>query len=722
MDIVTRDEFGSLTSERWFSYPSELDFMSQYCAIRNDEDVYCSVAVFSDRVRTKDDPHAVTHTVYADADTCDPENFRVPPSIVVSTRPDRWHAWWLLDEEVPAAQASEASHRISLAHKDQGVDNGWIVSKLLRVPGTSNTKDDQAHPVTAIYNDDVYTLDTLLDVYHDIDVMAAYSNIEVSDEVPARLSKAQMLALEEDVEKAGLSSLYLERPRDGQSWSERLYRLELELFRLGMTPQEVFNLARESSANKYNPENAGARTQTGVIIPKRNNPDLVLWKEVQKAYAEAQAEAVEPTEERTITRDVSKPEFLSLEERKYVQESRCFIDEYVDFVAARTDSAETYQRSFAFLLLSSVYGGRGYIPLAFNPHTELNLWILGLGVSTTDRKTTALNFFLRAIHAYEAQTGQVLDIGSDATGEGLVKALGMRDGEVSVLHKDEVSGMFHEFMAKSYMVGTVETFTALYEGRVPVSLRATKDSGNRNRARTVFNFAGVGIRNHVAEVLTKRHFESGFLARFLWSVADPRPRKPGSESVEHYDEDVAESEKDKFDAEMTELIRPMVKNTRKWSLDKPKPIKMDTAALNRYNRWIEDGMKLAESFGEDEVLVPSYKRMTISVYKASALLAMHDGTDTVTLKHLLPTLAQAELWFMDMTRMAAEVSSSDFERRLDEVESFIITGEDKKRTEASTRKRFARFKPNEFDEIIRALQAAGRVRRDPNDRNRLEAL
>lgn len=689
--------------------------LRKYVGIREDEDVYYSVGIFSDESRTKDDPFAISWIVWVDADTCHPDNFRLPPSVNINTSPGRWHCIWVLDEPVPLKDASEASRRIAAAHADQGCDRGWHASKLLRVPGTSNTKSETPAPVTAEFTDQLYTLDTINAVYHDIELSTA---VDYVADLPDLISGDEFLELEERLDSAGLSHLYLERPNEGQSWSERAYKLEMELFRIGLTPQEVFSIMLESSVNKYNPENAGQVTQTGVVIPRRNNPDKVLWNEVQKAYAEFLQEddiEVEPSAPRAKV----QVNFLSVDERKYVTETPCFIDHYTNWVAQRTDSATTYQRSLAWLLLSTVYGGRAYLPLRWGK-TELNLWVMILGDTTQTRKTTAKSFFLRAVHNYEHQTGELLDIGSEATAEALIKTLGTRDGLVSVLNTDEVVGMFRELLTKNYMSGAIETFTKLYDGEVPVVLRATKDSGNRNRARTVFNFVGVGIRKATAEILTKNHFESGFLARMLWSVADPPPRKPGSEDAQFADEESA-AEKAQFDAEMDEIIAPFLRNVRRWPIAKPREVRFDDASLTRYNKWAEEAMALSESYGDDGILVPSFQRMKTSIMKSAALLAVHDNTQQVTLRHLLPALAQAELWYSDMVRMAAEVSSSEFERRCNEVENFIL-GDAQGKLESAIRKRFARYTPTQMNEIIQALMSQGRVRRMKTDRQRLEAL
>lgn len=714
--LVTWGDDDTPSSVRAFEWPKDRSFMFKYATVREDEDLYASTSLSSTEERSGDTA-TTTRAVYADGDTCPPEALRVPPSLEVMSSPGHWQYWWFLDESVPTQDASDASRRISYAHREQGMDLGYAKAKLLRVPGSTNNKYDEPFTVTGIWSDIVYTLDTVNAAYYDIDIAP---QVITNGDVPTPVSPSELLTLEERLDVAGLTSLYVERPTEGQSWSERTFKLELELFRLGFTAQEVFSVVRESSANKYNPENAGGFTQSGVKIPKRNDPDGVLWREIQKAQAEYEDTKEIQVEPTTAVKTFTRPSFLSTDERKYVIENPSFIDDYTNWVAKRTDAAETYQRSLAWLLLSTIYGGRGFLRLRFM-RVELNLWLLLLGDTTRTRKSTSKSFYLRAVRMYENQTGEILDIGSEATPEGLVKILGQRDGLVSVLHKDEVVGMFRDFLLKNYMSGAVETMTELYDSHVPVVIRSTKDAGNANRAKTIFNFLGVGIRKATAEVLTKSHFESGFLARMLWSVADPLPRKPGSMDLEFADE-VTDAEKAEFDSEIRQVMAPFLKTVRKFSLDNPTEIRMDPAAHTRFNKWAEQGVQLAEGFGDDGVLVPSYERMMISVLKGCALLAMHDGEDTITLKHVLPALAQAELWFNDMARMATEVSSSEFERRCNDIEGFIASGESKLRLDSATRKRFARYKPNEYDEILRALQAQGRVRRSPGNGQAWEAL
>lgn len=708
--LVTRDEDGNLTSEKWFNLPDEFATMVKYANVRADEDLYYTPSVY--RTPTRTDKNATSRIVYTDADTCPPGKFRVPPSIVLETSPERYQALFVLDEIVPASEVSETSHRLAIAHKDDGCDiSGWITSKLLRVPGALNTKYAEPYTVTATYGGDVYTLDTINDVYSDIET--GHRVIATSD-TPKPITGDKFLELENVILAHDLTNLYIHTPEPGQSWSNLAFRLELELFRAGLNELEVFSLMREAACNKFDPEKSeGHTTQSGQPIGKHNNPDAALWQQVRAAWAEFQET------DGGIGDDIVKPErattkavFLTEDERAHIKANPCFVDEYTAWVRSRTQSAETYQRSFGWMLLSSVFGGRAYLPMKYREE-KLNLWLLVLGNTTTSYKSTALKFYLRMVHAVEEQLGITIDIGSDATAEALIKSLGERDGQVSLLHTDEVNGFFQEVLTKNYRMGTLESYTALYDGAVPVVQRATKDAGNSKRADTVFQFAGVGIREKVAKTLTREHFESGFLARMLWTIADPPPRKPGEDRMEFADEEGGVE----YDAERQRLLSTLIKRVKKWS-GKPRPIRSDQPSQDRYHEWRTAAQTIVAGSYDKEVLEPSLERMSLSVLKASALIAMYNWHETITLTDTLHAIAQAELWFNDMVRMAREVSSSDFERKLNEFETFVGSG----KSDAAVRTRFANVRPNEYREIMDSLRLQGRIRVSKDDRARWECI
>lgn len=719
-DLPNEDGVRTLSSEKWFAWPHARDNVRRYVQVRDDEDVYNSVAVFSDKQRTGSDRDARARVVYVDADTCQPSKFRIPPSIAVQTSEDKWHCYWLLDHDVPAYEASRVSRRICYAHAKDGCDHGYQVSKLLRVPNTSNTKYETPFKVVAHTTGVVYTLEEIESAYDDV---TDSHDTQVNSDIPETIVGAAYIELETRLDSAGLSSLYLEVPREGQSWSSRAYALEQSLFRAGMTLQEVFSLMRNAACNKYDPEAAGQRTATGVLIPERANPDLVLWQEIQKAYAEFQEGDVVRTEPTKAGASAhNRREFITLDERKKVMDNPTFVQQYVDWMAERSDSPEVYQRSLAYVILSACLSGRGKIS---TPHGTfgLNLWMLGVGESTLDRKSTALNSALAIIRGFEDQMALSvpIDIGSDFTKEGVIKELAVdtRNHKSALIHIDEVNGFFSEVFQKSYRAGTLETLTALYGGDVPKSMRSNKDDNTPLNMHTHLNFIGFGIESKVSSLLTNEHFESGFLARMLWAVADEPKRKKNANAMVFLDEVTT---KKKFDKSRLRVIRSIQSAARKFSENPDRIIGFDSDAAERLNEWIETATTIFMTHEQKSLISAAVVRMFTSAAKACALLAMYEGRDRVQMIDVLHVLAQCELWFRDLERMARNISNSDYEKKLAEVYEHILGQPNSTLLESSLRKKFARYRGSEFDDMLNSLKKQGRIRRSADMAQGIEAI
>lgn len=686
--LVNRDpeDWSKVNSEHWKRWPESKAYIVKYCKMRSNEDTYAGVGVFSDQVRTKDDPRAVTNVVHADADTCHPDNFRARPSMVLETSPGRWHCWWVLESPVPSAEAAQTAQRIAYAHRDQGCDLGWFASKILRVPGTTNLKD-RNNPYKigdAEFTGELYTLEALNELYAD---QTPSAPVALSDEMPEFLSYTELAKLEQRVIVGSpYENLYTQTPES--DWSGKLFRLQFDLFREGCSPREVFTLSKNAACNKFD---------------RDSKPDSELWKTVQKGYQKFIATVEGPTIVAPAPRETwAVPDFLSETERLNLPSS--FIDRYTSWVAERTDSAQQYTRTLACMLLSWAFGDRGYIRDKWG-RVNLNLWATLVGPTSSTRKTTNRDLALGILHAFElnALGGDTIDIGSDTTKEALGKALGPRDGRVSLLQVDEVSGMFAEFRGKHYQAGTMEYLTKLYDGNVPVVLRATKDAGQPVRAKTVFSFLGSGVPELVTEVLTRKDLESGFLARMLWAVADAPPRKPGSDDWND-DEGV-----DTVDSGMGKWAMDLKVRAYKFDPKKPTVVRIGKRAQSRYNQWAEMVRQHAEGHS-DPIVNAIVTRFQHSVRKLSALLAMYDGVSVIELHHLLPALAQAQLWYADMLRMISEVSASSFEKLQSDMERFIATGAAGLQDEAAVRRKFGHLRPQEFSDVLTTLKSQGRVR------------
>lgn len=189
--IITKDPVdGELKDTRWFHWPKELDEMVGHAEKYAYEDVYFSPMLYSEPKSRRSRSHAAKAnviaacTVYADGDTVDPGVYKVTPTVNVSTSEGRWHNYWRLTDTEDPRTIEELSHAISEEHKDDGVDNGWALSKRLRVPGTSNTNRLPAYNVTAHFSGEVYSLAEFSRRYHPVPTQEVDLG-DLPEEIPA---------------------------------------------------------------------------------------------------------------------------------------------------------------------------------------------------------------------------------------------------------------------------------------------------------------------------------------------------------------------------------------------------------------------------------------------------------------------------------------------------------------------------------------------------------
>ena len=717
--MMTRSESGKLDSERFFSWPAKAANYERIVDMRRDEDVYYSVALFHDRRRSQSDTLATAKIVWADADICEPDKFWLEPSIIVQTSPahggnevcgprdktgkpcnGHYHLLWVLDKHYSADEVQNAARKIAYAHKDEGCDLGWTMTKILRVPGTSNTKFDPSYELPdPIYTGKIYTLREVQDAYAAMDDLSPVTQVAYSD-VPELLDAA---GLEHYISMAGLDDIYMTPPSEGESWSERAFRLQMDLFRFGLNEQEVFTLAENAACNKYNPIYAGQLTQQGVTIPKRYDPHGVLWREIQKVQAEYHNEQVTPLTEREVRPELAG--LLTPREEELLEENHSFIDRYSEWVLSRhPDADKAYLAPSAWMVLSNAYGNLCYFDAQYGKVFP-NLWVITAGPSSVGHKSAVKNRMIQFTHALEEQNLTQIDIGSDATAETLVTALGARDKEVSLLHIEEIAGFFRETITKNYRSGTQERYTELYDGRVPVVLRATEGLGNKTRAMTVFNLYGVGVDSNITKVLTRENFGSGFLIRAMWSLGSMKPYERGDKDLANNpDEDPNYG-----DPAFHELVREVVTQQTRSDKERPLHMRMEEDALARINQWTHEINLHALSL-QDDVLQSGVERLRDSVVRCATLLSYHNGLKSIGLYETIVAIKQGDAWFRDLQTIVGKVSSTSFSRSCDEVEQFVILGPNKQRTDAAIYKRFG-FRPAEFKEITDSLRAQGRIRR-----------
>ena len=698
--IVTRHPTSNeLTDQKFFEYPAQLGDMVAHSEKHKDGDVYFSPILYKSARRIKENAKTL-QVVYADADACGPENFMVEPSISVQTSEGRWHTYWILDQQANPQVVSLLAKKIAYAHSHQGCDkSGWNTTKLLRVPNTMNRKEGKDSPVVATSNGSIYSLQQIQDAYGDVEVepIRELATLDLPTEFP-QLIKV-MGRLQSNPEIVGL---YMEQPSPKADMSKLLWKLEIELFRQGLTAEEVFVVAKNAKCNKYHSPNR----------PKRLDADGDLWREVQRAQEAHRSQ--DPNEAIVVSIDEeSKPQrstevakFLSEDEIYDVRIAKSFVDDYCDWALAKTDAALPYQIASAFTVLSCVFSDIGYAVPKYGK-MGLNLWFMVLGETTLTRKSTSRNLMLKVVREFEKFSGYQIDIGSDATPEGVTGILAERDGKTSLLHRDEVQGMFKDFINKTYMASAAERFTELYDGHVPVVIRSGKGKSQTERAETNFLMYLMGITSKVADVLTTEYFRSGFLARFIYVLADTPPRTKQSEDIQQADE----YEVIVKDVALEKLVRGLYESVTFWQkkgAPSPRPIRLSQPALDRFNRYKWEMGEFADNHPERESIEPSRQRLALSVWKCAILLAMYEGQEEVKLHHMLTAIRYSEEWFNNLVKMASAISASEWQRDVDKLEALVMDRGGKIRYEEAYRK-FNNKRKREFDEMVQALHSQARV-------------
>lgn len=698
--------FHGVQTGQWFKWPKQKDALLRTVEDNKHQDVYFSVSSYEQQVRRKE--HAgMASVIYVDADKWDLENARLSPSVVVETSPGNYQAFWFLTEPISAEDASVLSHKISVAHKEDGCDqSSWIMTKVMRVPGTTHAKDaDNTFPVHVTqFGAEMFTQAELLEAYGDVPVNTyTVDHKDLPQDLPSRIE------LQSQMDPVRLS-MYMDEPPVGTDMSAYMWATEQMLFEWGYKAEEVFVLMSDVAHNKYHPKRVGETTASGAVRPPRGDHRGDLWTEVQRAEAAFQGdvptEILEEEPEAPIE-DADLFTFLTPEEEIVVAEFTTFVDGYVAWASGRTDAPPVYHRNLALTLLSCVYGNKA--KLRFEHGKEpLNLWLILLGDTTVSRKTTSVRLMEEVLDIFEEFTGNKVDIGADFSPEALTKKLGERDGKVSMINRDEVQGFFKAVLGKKYMSDALDVLTNLYGGKVKQVLRTNKETAQERRAHTVFNLLMYGIAEQTAEQLDEANFQSGFLQRFTWVLSPHIELTPDRlRNKQGTLEDMTETGNDTW-----------AQNTAAELMDKADRMQykgdyifFEDDAFERVGDWKNKVIfELLADAQERKDYTPTIQRMEMHIYRAAALLAMHDEQAKVSMPYVLTAIKIAEDWYTGFQTMRKQIVGSDFAARTTEVLQFIKSKGNQRSVPTSlVYRKFSNYPPRVVEEWLEALKVRDEI-------------
>src|SRR6185503_2709640 len=478
-------------TERFFLYPDQVDQAAR--AVEDGKyqaDVYYCPQLFETKRRRKDNVKSCP-TIWADLDECPPGRMQVRPNLVVESSPGRYQGLWSLAHPVAPHVAEDIAKRIAYFHAEDGCDrSGWDLTQLLRVPSSFNYKYT-GHPMVALVElrQGLFTLNDFKN-YPEVKHSAFLKTpMPTAEELPDKPAEDIL----QDYQHALLPATYdlFSVTPDGE-WSERLWKLEMLLFEMGMTREEVFTVAWESKCNKYQRDG--------------KSPEY-LWVEICRAFVAYQERVNAVMFPGAVVIDLMTPE-----EEELASQQEGFVEEYIEWASSLGDAATQYHQAGAFTILSALLSGRVTLPTSYVPVVP-NLWFMILGDTTLTRKSTAMDIATDLLE--EVDPDAIL--ATDGSVEGLMQGLSTRPKRPSIFLRDEFSGLLEMITKKDYYAGMAEVLTKLYDGKMQKRILRKEEITVRHPILLIL--AG-GIRNRVQGLLTHEHVSSGFIPRFIFVTAE----------------------------------------------------------------------------------------------------------------------------------------------------------------------------------------------------------
>jgi hypothetical protein len=718
---ATTNDKGDPANQRFFEWPEQREQLLDHLAKQAKRDVYTSDTLFKAPNARKRSARA-TRCVQADADTFNIEDALLPPSAIVHTSEGHTHLHWYIEDCTDPALLEPLAHSVSATHDktSTGLDNGWAINKLVRVPGTTNTGYSTPGHKKYIPGAKPFevTYELTGETYTYAEFAAAYPPVAVAVDQFKEMGDLPGMgeALRSLKSNPTLMQMLAKTTVGNVDRSDALFLLENELFRAGATDEATYVICLSHPFNKF-------------AADGKNNSEELLWADILRARAKAGMEDEEESEDYAVVATIEPSvkdksvDFLTASEKASIPST--FISDYVAWASSKTDAAAEYHVASAFMILSTVFSDFGHAVPKFGK-LPLNLWFMVLGETTRSRKSTtrALGMsFIRALAVLpnpDDDDGIVYnyDLGSDFTPEALDNELLKNPNRSALLHRDEAQGWIQEMDKKAYMAGAKGKMTELYDGHVSGKLRATGDNNRKASVDVALTLFVMGIRSQVCDYLTQEDFRSGFLTRFIYIEASAPPRSVASDWLEQEDIKAVKQGDEVF----TSMVTRIENSRQHWEDFTPSPDAPTVAvpcapdAWKRLNKFITDVLDAAEGHQRHVIIEAASDRLTKSILKAATLLAMLDCCDEVQLPHMITAINYASSWFGHMVNMANGISESNWARSQKEVEEFILLKGGTVKWEIVYRHFHKDMRADEFLKIIQALTDAGIIDVYPDEK------
>jgi len=535
-----------------------------------------------------------TDLLWADLDGTNPDTIAdYPPPLVLRSSPGRWQAIWRLTAKIPPFQAEDYSRR--LAYHLDADKSGWDLTQLMRIPYTVNFKYDTPVQVELQRNSELTVKAAVfetLPVGHGPLLKLAPDEPPLPDEEATLGSEAIIYKYSPLLREHSFYALYTQEPGDSDNWSALLWRLMHECYRVGMSSEEVFIVARSSPVNKY---------------ARDGRPLEHLWRDVLKAAQEYQHIDIG-------TSLIRMPTLIEDDDPRITE---TFLDHYREWAIEATDAVPDFHDLSMLIVLSAIVSSSVKLETSAGPITP-NLWGMILGDSTLTRKTTAMRLAMDFLLNIDPK----LVVATDASAEGLLSSLSSRPHMASIFYKDEVSGLFDSMTKKDYLAGFMETLTALYD--VPPIITRTLRKEIIVIEYPAFVFLCGGVPDRIHSSISEQFVLSGFLPRFLVvsgeaEVNDRRPLGPLTHTGMSKRPEILNKIADMYQAYASPVKHKIAGNV---TLGPPHVIARMTPEAWELNGMIEElVLTAAQDSLIKDLALPTMDRLSRSTLKIAIILA-----------------------------------------------------------------------------------------------------
>lgn len=237
--------------EEWFKWPEQTnDIIDRAINCATEFNVYFSSYLFSTRSRQKQFV-VPSLTIQADLDTANASDLPLEPNVLVESSPNRYQAYWLLDELIDLDAHEILSRKLTYAIENCD-RSGWPLGRMLRIAGTLNHKYlEGPYDVKVIRDSKRRHRPSSLELLPDVpDAKTDTFDESFIDNPPTdyEIGPQELLNNCRATLPVKVVQQYNVRARDR---SAAIWALECAGFRIGLTREQVFWLAKHTANNKF---------------------------------------------------------------------------------------------------------------------------------------------------------------------------------------------------------------------------------------------------------------------------------------------------------------------------------------------------------------------------------------------------------------------------------------------------------------------------------------